>query len=335
MSPRRERSKINPVTPLDQLPPGPNKPIFVGGTGRSGTTVLGRLLGQHKDIALTFPMELTFFSDKGGLADTYWWSQPVDTTILSRREIAHRVRRLQYSLTKPHRWVGSPEYFVERLQSHWFKRKGPTGAPRGLHRSTSKALVEEAAAEYAATFETEPLAASRRLASRLIDPMAESEGKERWVDTSPTNALVAHKLYPVFPDAKFIHIMRDGRDAAASVVSQMWGPDDMERALRWWRRRMIQSKRSLMYVPSDQVLVIQLEDLVTRDREGSISRLLGFLGVEDDPNMRAWFDEVVTPRKGNEGRWRRDYTGEQLDVIDTAYAEIIADLEAREIPHPV
>ena len=100
-------------------------------------------------------------------------------------------------------------------------------------------------------------------------------------------------------------------------------------------KRTEQSKRSLMYVPSDQVLVIQLEDLVTRDREGSIARLLDFLGVDDDPNMRAWFDEVVTPRKGNEGRWRRDYTGEQLDVIDTAYAEIIADLEAREIPHPV
>ena len=44
------------------------QPVFIGGTGRSGTTILARMLSLHKDI-FTIPFETRFIVDPYGLAD--------------------------------------------------------------------------------------------------------------------------------------------------------------------------------------------------------------------------------------------------------------------------
>ena len=44
-------------------------PVFVGGTGRSGTTVMGDLLGKHPDVRTSTPIEIKFLSNRSGLLD--------------------------------------------------------------------------------------------------------------------------------------------------------------------------------------------------------------------------------------------------------------------------
>ena len=73
---------------------------------------------------------------------------------------------------------------------------------------------------------------------------------------------------------------------------------------------------------------------MTRDRDGTLSRLLEFLGLADDPGMRDWFDENVTPSRGHVGRWRRDVPTAEQERIDARYLEVLAELDAREVPHP-
>ena len=48
-----------------------NKKILIGGTGRSGTTILSRWLGTHRDIC-KIPVESRFILDKGGLMDLFY-----------------------------------------------------------------------------------------------------------------------------------------------------------------------------------------------------------------------------------------------------------------------
>jgi hypothetical protein len=43
------------------------KPVFVGGTGRSGTTVVGDLLDHHEHIRTSVPIEIKFLANKSGL----------------------------------------------------------------------------------------------------------------------------------------------------------------------------------------------------------------------------------------------------------------------------
>jgi len=44
-------------------------PVFVGGTGRSGSTIVGDLLDHHPEITLTRPMEVRFITGNNGIAD--------------------------------------------------------------------------------------------------------------------------------------------------------------------------------------------------------------------------------------------------------------------------
>lgn len=314
---------------------GPVRPIFVGGTGRSGTTVLGRLLGQHRDVALCIPRELKFLADRGGVVDAYRASVPAGRP-LSRAELDRRartvVRRLRDRGDMP---VGSPEMVARRLETDWFKRSGPQGESRGLQRSVTLAEVRSAGAAYLKTFDDDPRGASRSLTARIVDPMAEREGKHRWVDTTPTNVIKADGLEALFPDLSLVHIMRDGRDTAASIVTQTWGPDDLLSALRWWGDRMREAHRGLSKASPGKVLVLQLEDLAARDREATLRRLLDFLGLEPDPAQKAWFDERLTPARSHAGRWRTGLTGAEQERVEAEYAAILARLDSLGAPRPV
>ena len=53
----------------------------------------------------------------------------------------------------------------------------------------------------------------------------------------------------------------------------------------------------------DQLLVLQMEDLVVRDREGSYARLLAFLGLDDAAEMRTFQATVMTADRAHIGRW--------------------------------
>ena len=40
-------------------------PIFIGGTGRSGTTIVGDLLNEHPEVRTSLPTEIKFLSNPG------------------------------------------------------------------------------------------------------------------------------------------------------------------------------------------------------------------------------------------------------------------------------
>ena len=49
--------------------------VFVGGTGRSGTTIVADLLNNHPDVRSSLPIELKFTTNAGGLLDLTFGSQ--------------------------------------------------------------------------------------------------------------------------------------------------------------------------------------------------------------------------------------------------------------------
>jgi Sulfotransferase family len=68
-------------------------------------------------------------------------------------------------------------------------------------------------------------------------PMTGKEEADWWVDHTPTNLRFARLLTAWFPEARFIHIVRDpGR--AASVMPLNWGPNTITEAALFWKRRM-------------------------------------------------------------------------------------------------
>ncbi|MGH9528376.1 MAG: sulfotransferase family protein [Terriglobales bacterium] len=56
----------------------------------------------------------------------------------------------------------------------------------------------------------------------VMDEIAQKQGVDRWIDSTPTNVPHMLRIQKDFPDALFIHIIRDGRDVALSLDKREW-----------------------------------------------------------------------------------------------------------------
>ncbi|MDQ3572868.1 MAG: sulfotransferase [Actinomycetota bacterium] len=291
--------------------------VFVGGTGRSGTHILATLISQHRRYAFV-PVESRFHVNPQGLADL----------------LAGEAEPLQ---------------FVRKLRRFWWHRI-PAGAPlpavlpkvplgrgtRGLHSAVSRDTFESAVARFEAALDTEPLEVScRRLFLDLLWPIADEQGKPGLVEMSTHTVARAPELARLFPDAKLIHIVRDGRDAGSSKVSKRQRkhhPRNVAQGVAWWRERIERAERSLARAPEGFVLPLSLDELVAGEREAEFEKLVRFLRIEKPGGLRRFFDRRMSPENASRGRWRAGLSEAEQRSVNEAYEQAIAGLEAKGYP---
>ncbi len=271
------------------------EPVFVGGTGRSGTTVMARLIGKHSAYHV-IPIEARFHCESTGLPNV----------------IAGKM---------------SVEKFHDRLLNHYYKRQSSSGGSRGLHLAdVERSDLERAVEKFTAGFESDPAKAARELMSTIFDPVAERAGAQTWVEMTPPNVEQGALLQRMFPDSKLIHTIRDGRDVAVSVVSKPWGPNDPFKALQWWSERLREAEQN----PAGKgyVLHVGFEALIDSDRERQFDRVCEFLGITPEESMRTFFAESMTPSRAKVGRWRDDVPEADHERFEQTYRETVEKLRA-------
>ena len=85
----------------------------------------------------------------------------------------------------------------------------------------------------------------------------------------------------LFEEAKFIHVVRDGRDASASRVAQTRGvisPRTRRQGLEWWEERIRRVDAGSRAIPPDRLLTVSLDELLLLGH-GALRPLCRFLGV--------------------------------------------------------
>lgn len=134
-------------------------------------------------------------------------------------------------------------------------------------------------------FDLETCLDYRSVVTKAFSVFARKSGKAIWGDKTPgTHLKEAAKLYKLFPDSKYVHIIRDGRDVASSIARQPWGANTYLSALEYWRDLIEISRGQLSCIPQNQLLEIKYEDLV-QDPEKIIKDVLEFIGVDYEPSM--------------------------------------------------
>jgi hypothetical protein len=105
--------------------------------------------------------------------------------------------------------------------------------------------------------------------------------KERWLDATPENSHYVYALNKLFPEARFIHLLRNPHDVARSLMhfSRVGGGDDQETAQAYnnWIRLVSASATAEKALGSSKVLRVLYDDLATRPEE-TMRRCLAFLG---------------------------------------------------------
>jgi len=270
-------------------------PIFIGGTGRSGTGVLNRLVGSHS--AYRNFRELQFHSaGRGGLPSLLSGEMSLDD-------------------------------FVTQMRREWFEGNAGGGRGHGLRGLITREELDEALELFGGQFGDDAFGAAAELVSSVVRHRLRESGKPSWVEASPTNAHAARSLARCFPEATFLHAVRDGRDVAVSIANQPWGPSDYLSALKTWDRRLREAEEVLRALPAERVHRVQLEGLVEPGREERYEELLAFLDLRDEPAMRSYFNEQVTADRARVGRWRSELPEPERRPLDEQYRSVLAKLD--------
>jgi hypothetical protein len=275
-------------------------PVFSGGIGRSGTTIVGTLLRKHPNLFSGAPNEVRFITEVYGLLDLVYGMHRIAPTQLTHFERASLYNPLNRSIQFRYRM------FRRKASGYWWKRINRLGEESGIHRAMSwkkwAALLDELEAGL-----DNPVTAGRNFLFGYMRNHRRYKGQKYWMDTTPPNMMFASEIYRLFPESRFIDMRRNPLDNLASVIPEPWGPNDLKSALPWFKDRMALADAARSKVPSERYLTLWLEDLVLHEREASYSKLLSVVGIDDDENMSKFFNEEVTVEKAHIGRWRKGF----------------------------
>lgn len=293
-------------------------PVFSGGVGRSGTTIVGRILRKHPDLFSGSPNEIRFITETYGLIDlVYGMRKFVPTQMTTSGKLSTYIP-LNSSI-KFRYWV-----FRRRILEQWWRRENRVGEISGLHRSMKKAQMIELLDELESGL-TDPIKAGRNFVFGFIRNHRKFKGQRFWMDTTPANMMYADHIYKLLPEARFVEMRRHPLDNIASVIREPWGPNDPYKAIPWFRDRIELATRAKEKVPADQHLTLWLEDLVAKEREMSYEKLIGLVGIKDDPGMHKFFVEEVTEERAHIGRWQTGF--DNPDSVRAEFERVVGPIE--------
>ncbi len=317
--------------------------IFVGGTGRSGTSIIKEVIARHPDAA-SLPFEYRFIIDPDGLIDFYASSGASWSPYVADRRLKRLERLLNTLAREPlhHKLAG-------RL-ARWLNRDGKTLSPRAYHgwelnrhlpnferhaRVLMSKLVEFSFPAcwvgtesyrlgptiYHTSRSREELAAI--LGDFIRDVIADllnKSAKKFLVEDNTWNIFFAREIVELLPEAKIIHIYRDPRDVVASFSDQRWSPTGKEQGALWYRAMMNHWFAVRSDLPAGSYYETSLEDLVAAP-ETVLREVCKFAEISFDEAMLR-----VDLSQSNSGRWKREYTGEEKTKVHQILGHIIAEL---------
>jgi hypothetical protein len=218
---------------------------------------------------------------------------------------------------------------VERARSyHRFGRLG-----------LSQQAVDEAARQ-AATYS--------EFVSGLYSAVARMNGKPLAGEKTPDYVRNIPLLHALFPRARFVHIVRDGRDVALSALnwakpdkgpgrSELWKEQPVAVCALWWRRMVSAGSRDGVPLGSGVYAQLSYEDLVA-DAEVLLRSASAFLGLEYSPEMLSYYRGRTRREPGLSTKrawlpptsglrdWRSQMPASDVELFEAIAGDLLAEL---------
>lgn len=125
----------------------------------------------------------------------------------------------------------------------------------------------------------------------------ESGNKPRWGEKTPYNLFFVENILNDFPNAQFIFITRDGRDASADYIESSFGPTNIYCAAEIWKMCQNAVKPWRANLSPNQWLDVKYEELVTKPQE-VLHGVCDFLGEEYDDAMMDFHQTDLAKARG-------------------------------------
>ncbi len=168
---------------------------------------------------------------------------------------------------------------------------------------------------------------------------ARKQGKHRWCEKTPQHVQHIDELASLFPKAKFIHVIRDGRDSAASFQRRWMRTPEL--TLYRWKHVIKEGRKQGESLASGRYLEVHYEDLTT-DPEYQLKAICEFVGVpfaadvlvSSQPYLESKDGQISGKPGGlrpNSGKWKRHFSERQIDRLERIAGQTLVEFgyEAR------
>jgi hypothetical protein len=159
-----------------------------------------------------------------------------------------------------------------------------------------------------------------------------------WVDHSPTTLMYSSRLSSEFPEAKFIHLIRDGRAVCASWIPLDWGPNTIVWAARTWAMHVGYALAAEASLSPTNVRRVTYESLVTTP-EAVLNALCEWIGLSYHPAMLTSSGLRVPTYTRNQHRlvggqadpkridsWRGKLTSREIELFEHITGDLLVHL---------
>lgn len=149
----------------------------------------------------------------------------------------------------------------------------------------------------------------------LIEPFTIDEGfrefyriyaarfhKRQWGDKTPLYCRELNSIRPVLPEARFIHIIRDGRDTALSLRRMWFAPGrDIETLAAYWSKNIRLARRTGL--GRSDYLEVRYEDLIL-NTQAVLETICAFLELGFEDSMLTYYKRAPARLREHKGRTR-------------------------------
>lgn len=301
MPPTNVSSTSSTTEPAADLAELRDRPVFICGHPKSGTSLVRALLDSHPQLVV-YPEESLFFRR--------YLPRSTGMDLESRLDLADRtlIHIFRWNKDKP---VPDQQDFPGRDYSAL-----PFEAVRGALRRLASAQDRHPGDMLSAAV----------LAYGEVSGEA-GPGARAWVEKSPYNEYYAAQIFAWWPEARCVHIVRDPRDNFASYRRKHpeWAPEFF--ASNWSRSTQAGYENQRRFGP-ERYLILSYEDLVQSPEE-TLQRLAGYVGIDWDAALSTptragvqWQGNSMFAERFKQvsdapvGRWKGQLTPLEAGVIE-------------------
>ncbi len=318
------------------------KGIFIGGTGRSGTTILAEILNQHPDI-YSLPYESRFITDPDGLYSLYkslypYWSFFQSDMAVSRfldlmKNLKTSYSRGKYPTFGISKYLDQGVYdsmieeYISNLNAQPFKSAW-AGRTNLFQKSISRFMNKNRGADFlledshylSPLNEDEFIEHTSQLLKRYFNNLKYAGNSKYIVDHTPSNIVYSVFINKILPDAKIVHIYRNPLDILCSFKTKGWGSKDVEINTQWVFDTFRQWNSAKKELPAGSFVEVKFEQVI-EERESELKKLCEFLDI----SFAEAFDRVDLSEH-NIGRWKKNLDTNTAEKIFSDHKEIFEEL---------
>ncbi|MEG4444370.1 sulfotransferase [Microcoleus sp. AT9_B5] len=129
---------------------------------------------------------------------------------------------------------------------------------------------------------------------RVLDGLAAEQKKSIWLEKTPEHIYFIDDIERFLPDAKFIHLLRNGMDTIASMYdatksfNELWGAGwDLNHCIYRWEHAMLTSHK---YINKSNHILVKYEELLDNKTQ-FLGEICNFMGIEYDGTMLVNYQE--------------------------------------------